>query len=135
LIPLVPLVIIYLTVQQLYSRSSREIKRLESLTRSPLFAHFSESLNGLSTIRAYQLEQQFIKQNQKTLDVNQRCWFAQWMLQRWLGIRLELIGAFIIFFAAIFVVVARGSIEPGTAGLALSYALQVTVFLAFFVTQ
>lgn len=115
------MLIIYIGIQQLYSKSSREVKRVEALTRSPLFAHFSESINGISTIRAYKLEQQFIKHNEKLIDTNMRTWFVQWMLQRWLGLRLEFIGALIILSAGLFMCAAKGVIGAGVIGVTMTY--------------
>src|SRR5690606_26684583 len=99
------------------------------------FAHFSESLNGISTIRSYQVEQQFIKESQKRADTNQRCWFAQWMLMRWLGVRLDTIGALIIFSASIFIVASKGALEEAIAMVALAMGLMAPASMNFFVTQ
>jgi ATP-binding cassette subfamily C (CFTR/MRP) protein 1 len=111
------------------------LKRLDSLTRSPLFSHFSETLTGLSTIRAYSREGYFIHENHKKIDINQKANYPQLVSQRWLAVRLEAIGAVLIFTASIFLIIAKGTIEPGLAGLALTYALQVTGALSWTVRQ
>lgn len=69
---LVPLGKIYHVMQQIYIRSSREVKRLDSISRSPIYAHFSETLAGISTIRSYNKQDEFINHNQNKLDSNQR---------------------------------------------------------------
>lgn len=113
-------------IQQYYRHTNRELKRLGSIARSPLFAHFSETLSGVSTIRAYAEQERFAKENSRKLDLSNKAVYCQLVSQRWLGIRLEFVGRLIVFFASIFAIVSRGSLSSGTAGLALTYALQIT---------
>jgi ATP-binding cassette subfamily C (CFTR/MRP) protein 1 len=135
LIAIAILAIIYIVVHQFYTRTSRELKRLESLAKSPLFAQFVESLTGITTIRAYGLTDVFLKKTQHLLDTHLRTLFAMMMASRWLSVRLELLGALVIFSCSIFVVAAKGTISPATGGLALSYSLSITAALAQLVTQ
>lgn len=134
-IPLVPIFIGCVLVQQMFARSSREVKRLESLSRSPLFSHFSETLTGISTIRAYKLDEQFKAKNLQNVDNNLKCWFAHDMAQRWLAIRLETLSALMVSLTAIVIVATRGMMDPAFAGLSLSYALQISVFISWAVIQ
>jgi ATP-binding cassette subfamily C (CFTR/MRP) protein 1 len=131
LAPMVPVMILYFFVQQYYRRTSRELKRLDSISRSPLFAHFSETLTGISTIRAYRATKRFEKENERKLDMNNMAYFCQLCSQRWLSVRLEFIGTVILTSAAIFCVIGKSlrgflKVDAGLAGLALSYALQIT---------
>eukprot|EP00833_Pecoramyces_ruminatium_P011299 jgi/Orpsp1_1/1185331/evm.model.c7180000093290.1 len=88
-VALIPLLIIYYFVQQFYRSTSRELKRIDSITRSPLYANFSETMLGLPTIRAYCEQERFIKNNQFLIDENNRPQHLQITAQRWLGLRLE----------------------------------------------
>ncbi|KAJ3288221.1 hypothetical protein HDU76_007719, partial [Blyttiomyces sp. JEL0837] len=123
---LVPAVVLYSFLQNYYRATSRELKRLDNVTRSPLFAHFSACFSGLATIRAYGVEELFSKKNRELLDWNNRAYYPLLLTQRWLGMRLEFIASLLIFFAALFAVAARFTVGPGLAGLAISYSLQVT---------
>jgi len=125
-IALVPLLILYYFVQKYYISTSREIKRLESLARSPLYANFTESLQGLPTIRAYSEQNRFIKHNQHLIDENNRPFHLQVTAQRWLGVRLECIGAFLVLFDGIAGLFLKNKLSASILGLSLSYALQVT---------
>lgn len=87
--PLLPLLLIYYFFQTLYVRTSREVKRLESISRSPIFAHFGETMTGLSTIRAYRRQIEFVKTCEDYVNVNNQAVYMQLITQRWLGIRLE----------------------------------------------
>jgi ATP-binding cassette subfamily C (CFTR/MRP) protein 1 len=80
---LVPCLFVYLYFQNRYRRSNRELKRLDSITRSPLFAHFSETLTGLSTIRAYKLQQLFIQTNAERMEAQNRPHFIVLVDERW----------------------------------------------------
>jgi ABC-type multidrug transport system fused ATPase/permease subunit len=135
LIPLAPLLVVYFFMQQIYMRNSRELKRLESISRSPVFAHFSETMTGLSTIRAFCRQSQFVETCANLIDRNNQVTYIQYIVQRWLGLRLETLGAFICFFAALFSVLFRGSMDPSIVGLMLSYSLQITGSLNFAVRQ
>lgn len=132
---LIPIAIVYIGIQQIYSRSTREIKRLESNSRSPLYSHFSESLTGLSTIRAYKKQQEFIRVDQDHLDNYTRCSFLMYVSQRWLSFRLEVLASIIIFGTEVFMCLFKDSFDPNIAGLSLTYALQITSSIGFFVQQ
>ncbi|ORZ35477.1 P-loop containing nucleoside triphosphate hydrolase protein [Catenaria anguillulae PL171] len=134
-IPLVPLLIVYYFVQLFYRRTSRELKRLEALSRSPLFAQYAETLSGTVTIRAYQSEDRFIQRNQELIDRNSSPYFLQFAAQRWLALRLESIGSVMVFFAGFFGVLGLGSVPASLVGLSMSYALSVTSTLAWCVRQ
>jgi ABC-type multidrug transport system fused ATPase/permease subunit len=129
------IIIIYSMIQNYYRMSSRELKRLDALTRSPLFAHFSETLMGLSTIRAYKHQEEFIQGNYMRVDANNRPYFILQCSQRWLGERLEILGALIVFLTAMLGVAARSSLNPSVLGLSLSYAVMITQILSWLVRQ
>lgn len=137
-IMVIPLALVYIGYQKYYLRTSRELKRLDSVSRSPIFAHFQESLGGLSTIRAYGQQKRFVHENEVRNDANLRAFFPSLCVNRWLAMRLELIGAVVILCAAALAVVsvASGSgLSAGMVGLAMSYALQVTGALNWIVRQ
>ena len=103
----------------------RQLKRLESASKSPIFSHFSETQTGVSTIRAYRVQERFVKTMEKKIDDNLTFYFPNNISNRWLALRLELIGNLITVFAALFAVIARKSISAGIAGLSISYSLTV----------
>ena len=138
LIMVIPLAYVYLSYQKYYLRTSRELKRLDSVTRSPIFAHFQESLGGISTIRAYRQENRFALENEWRMDANLRAYFPSISANRWLAVRLEFIGSIIILSSAglAIISVASGSgLSAGMVGLAMSYALQITQSLNWIVRQ
>ncbi|KAI9805220.1 MAG: hypothetical protein M1825_001056 [Sarcosagium campestre] len=135
---IVPLAALYLYIQKYYLRTSRELKRLDSTTKSPIYAHFQESLGGMSTIRAYRQQKRFQLENEWRVDANLRAYFPSINANRWLAVRLEFLGSLIILAAAIFAIinVASGSgLSAGMVGLAMSYALQITQSLNWIVRQ
>ena len=111
-----------------YLATSRELKRLDAVSRSPIFAWFSESLNGLSTIRAFSQQSVFIANNERRVDRNQICYLPSISVNRWLAVRLEFVGATIIFVAAVLSIVAlvTTGVDAGLVGFVLSYALNTT---------
>ncbi|KAJ3985950.1 multidrug resistance-associated ABC transporter [Lentinula detonsa] len=135
LLAVVPLGWFYLTVMKYYLATSRELKRLDAVSRSPIFAWFSESLSGLSTIRAFGQQSIFIANNQRRVDRNQICYLASISVNRWLSIRLEFVGAMIIWIVATLACVAlvTTGVDAGLAGLVLAYALNATSSLNWLV--
>ncbi|KAI8662569.1 hypothetical protein LRP88_06782 [Fusarium phalaenopsidis] len=135
---IIPLSLAYYWIQRYYLRTSRELKRLDSVSRSPIYAHFQESLGGITTIRAYRQQQRFELENEWRVDANLRAYFPSISANRWLAVRLEFIGAVVIFSAAGFFVISvtsYGRPSPGLVGLAMSYALQITTSLNWIVRQ
>lgn len=135
---IIPLSAMYVWIQRYYLRTSRELKRLDSVSRSPIYAHFQESLGGLSTIRAYRQQQKFELENEWRVDANLRAYFPSVSANRWLAIRLEFIGAIVILAAAglAIISVATGTkLSGGMVGLAMSYALSITTSLNWIVRQ
>ena len=135
---IIPLSAVYLYIQRYYLRASRELKRLDSVTRSPIYAHFQESLGGISTIRAFRQQDRFRRENEWRVDTNLRAYYPSVSANRWLAVRLEFMGSVIILAAAGFAIinVASGSgLSAGMVGLAMSYALQITQSLNWIVRQ
>merc|ERR1739838_154817 len=125
-IALVPIFLLYYYVQNFYVKISRQLKRLQSVSRSPIFSHFGETLTGVSTIRAYNMQDTFIRQSSQKVDNNHMSYYPNVVSNRWLAFRLEMVANLIILLAAIFAVADRGNVSAGIIGLSVSYAMQVT---------
>ena len=113
----------YVFLGQFYLHASRDLKRLESVERSPLFQQFGETLSGVTTIRAYGDERRFIRDNLARINTQLRPFIYLWAANRWLSFRTDLLGDFVAFFAGVFVIISLGKIDPGSAGISLSYAI------------
>uniref|UniRef100_A0A8C5GHE0 ATP-binding cassette, sub-family C (CFTR/MRP), member 2 n=1 Tax=Gouania willdenowi TaxID=441366 RepID=A0A8C5GHE0_GOUWI len=130
---LLPLALIYYFVQRFYIATSRQLRRLDSVSRSPIYSHFGETVSGLSVIRAYNHQDRFLKHNEITIDENLKSVYPWIVSNRWLAIRLEFVGNLVVFFAALFAVISRDSLDSGLVGLSISYALNVTQTLNWLV--
>ncbi|KAF9484351.1 ABC transporter [Pholiota conissans] len=125
----------YIYAAAFYRASARELKRLDAVLRSSLYSHFSESLSGLATIRAYGEADRFKNDNEKRVDIENRAYWLTVTNQRWLGIRLDLLGALLTFIVAMLTVGTRFSISPSQTGLVLSYILSVQQAFGWMVRQ
>lgn len=130
---IIPLAFIYFFVQRFYVATSRQLKRLESVSRSPVYSHFSETITGASIIRAYGRQGSFVQLSDSKVDANQKSYYPGIVSNRWLGIRVEFVGNCVVLFAALFAVIGRENLSPGLVGLSVSYALQVTMSLNWMV--
>ena len=128
-----PLAVIYYIVQRIYIGTSRQLKRIDSTSRSPIYNHFSETVNGSTSIRAFGATEQFINESNERVDNNHKCYYPSFTAQRWLSIRLEFLGYCIVFVAALFAVLSRNTLSPGIAGLAISYSMSITNVLGMLV--
>ncbi|XP_031208632.1 canalicular multispecific organic anion transporter 2 [Mastomys coucha] len=129
IVVVLPLAVLYGFVQRFYVATSRQLKRLESISRSPIFSHFSETVTGTSVIRAYGRVQDFKTLSDTKVDNNQKSSYPYIASNRWLGIHVEFVGNCVVLFAALFAVIGRNNLNPGLVGLSVSYALQVTMGL------
>ena len=94
---IIPMAVLFFFIQKIYVNTSRQLKRLESISRSPIYSHFGETLNGVGTIRAFRLQNKFSQHSETLVDNNQVCYFPSIIAQIWLAVRLEFIGRHHIF--------------------------------------
>ncbi|KAL3857785.1 hypothetical protein ACJMK2_012421, partial [Sinanodonta woodiana] len=134
LVTVIPLGILYYLTQRFYIPTSRQLMRIEFKTWSPVCSHFSESIIGRSSIRAYGMTDTFIQQSKDKVDLHQVFYFAGQAIQRWRGVRLDFLGSFIALAASIFAVLSDSS-TGGLVGLSISYALQFTMALNYMVRR
>ncbi|KAM3433621.1 hypothetical protein NHJ13734_006387 [Beauveria thailandica] len=127
--------ILFYAVSVFYLRASRDLKRLESVQRSPLFQQFGETLSGMTTIRAYGVERRFIQENLDKVNTSNRPFIYLWALNRWLAFRADFIGNSVSFFAGVFIILSIGKIDAGAAGISLSYAMSFTDNVLWLVRQ
>ncbi|GAA6008882.1 hypothetical protein JCM11491_003817 [Sporobolomyces phaffii] len=135
LIVVAAILCLYAFAASFYRESARELKRLDNILRSSLYAHFSESLSGLPTVRAYGEIPKFIKQNQNFLDIENRAYYLTVINQRYLGLRLDFFGSCLTFAVAMFSVGTAKSVSPSQTGLVLSYILTVSQAFSWMVRQ
>lgn len=124
LIGIVPVVFLYYILAKRYLMTSRELKRLESVTRSPIYGHFSETLSGVATIRAYGAQDRFVLMNMEKVDINHQSYFFIWAANRWLCLRTDVLAAFVVLCSGIMVIYS--GIEAGWAALTITYAMDFT---------
>jgi ATP-binding cassette subfamily C (CFTR/MRP) protein 1 len=133
LVPLIPLGWAYYLIQKWFRRTSTALQRVTSVLNSPIFADFSQTLSGTSTIRAYEEEDRFFKQCQSSFDSMNAAYLLTQLTNYWLGLRLDIMGGLIgAFVGGIAVATSSANFIPaGWLGLALSYSIEVTGFLKF----
>uniref|UniRef100_A0A670HUX8 ATP binding cassette subfamily C member 1 n=1 Tax=Podarcis muralis TaxID=64176 RepID=A0A670HUX8_PODMU len=131
----IPLGYLYFTVQRYYIASSRQIRRLSGATQTPIISHFSETLVGVSTIRAFGHQERFLNQNKDVVNENMVCFYNNVISSRWLAVRLEFLGNLMVFLAALLAVFAGSKVDSATVGLSITYALNITQSLNFWVRK
>ncbi|KAF9135862.1 hypothetical protein BG015_003214, partial [Linnemannia schmuckeri] len=126
LIAAVFIVIIYGAIGMFYVPISRDLKRLNSNSRSPILNHFNETLVGIATIRAYGFQDRFVTRNLVNVDDNNRTFFLLWSANRWLHWRVDIAGALVAFSTGILILQNSDTIQPGWAAMSLTYSLMFT---------
>lgn len=135
LIPLVPLSIIFVVLRRYFLETSRDVKRLESTTRSPVFSHLSSSLQGLWTIRAYKAEERCQELFDAHQDLHSEAWFLFLTTSRWFAVRLDAICAIFVIVVAFGSLILAKTLDAGQVGLALSYSLTLMGMFQWSVRQ
>ncbi|XP_076579274.1 ATP-binding cassette sub-family C member 4-like [Chaetodon auriga] len=123
LIPVVPLLVIFIFLRRYFLQTSRDIKRLESTTRSPVFSHLSSSLQGLWTIRAFGAEERFQKAFDAHQDLHSGAWFLFLTTSRWFALRLDGMCSIFVTVTTFGCLLLRDQLDAGSVGLALSYSV------------
>ncbi|KAK9823485.1 hypothetical protein WJX72_003089 [[Myrmecia] bisecta] len=129
-----PLIYVYDRTRRLYATTAREVKRLDSLAKSPIFSSFGETLQGLVTVRAFRRQGAMAANNMDLITVSNRAQWAIPLVNRWMAMRMEMIGIAVVFLVTVSAsVVLRRS--AGLAGLAISAGMNVTFLCQWLVRQ
>ncbi|XP_020591769.1 LOW QUALITY PROTEIN: ABC transporter C family member 3-like [Phalaenopsis equestris] len=134
----IPVVGLSFWYQQYYIDTARELARLVGgwwgylLFKAPIIQHFSESLSGSTTIRSFGEESRFINTNSQRLDECNRSRFHINSAMQWLSFHLELLSTIVFAFCLVFLIcLPKGVIDPGLAGLAVTYGLTLNTLQAW----
>ncbi|KAF9255059.1 multidrug resistance-associated ABC transporter [Marasmius fiardii PR-910] len=109
-----------------YLNTGRDLRRMESNSRSPIFSHFGELLEGIVTVRAFSAERQFLDGLHRKIDFTTKMWYGFWMTNRWLLLNFDCIGCLAVFITALFSISRTDDAAAGIAGLCISSALSFT---------
>ncbi|OJI99661.1 hypothetical protein ASPVEDRAFT_163771 [Aspergillus versicolor CBS 583.65] len=120
---------VYLHYSRTYLTASRQIKRLESEAKSPIFDHFDTCLSGLPVIKAFGKVDEYRRQFRQKVDSHARAFWHLWLLNRWLGFRINMIGAAFSALSAALVVSLK-SIDASAAGFAISFTMEISLSMA-----
>ncbi|XP_070581498.1 multidrug resistance-associated protein 1-like [Ptychodera flava] len=131
----IPVAVAYVLLQRIFIATSRQLRRLESVARSPIFSHCSESVIGVSTIRAYGQQERFISDNERKIDDHQVMNYANICSHKWKALRLQLLGNGVVFFGALFAVMARDYLSGGIVALSITNAMGISHCLHWMVNE
>ncbi|KAI8367772.1 ABC transporter type 1, transmembrane domain-containing protein [Blakeslea trispora] len=125
--------IVYLYIGFIYVRASRELKRINDESRPPIFHLYHDTLVGLATIRAYGEEWSMMKKMFDRLDDHMRSFYTLWNTNRWLFVRVELLGALLSLFVGASIVF--NTIDAGLAGIALTLSNSLMEYVYWLMRQ
>ncbi|CAJ0567100.1 unnamed protein product, partial [Mesorhabditis spiculigera] len=128
ILAIIPLTFFYFLILRYFVPTARQLKRLESVKRAPILSTFAETIVGATSIRAYGKVDDTCNSFGYIVDKNIQCRHLTMATNRWLGIRLELLGNIIVLLAALMGVISTrfSVISPGLLGLSVSFALSIT---------
>uniref|UniRef100_A0A2K5R6Y4 ATP-binding cassette sub-family C member 8 n=1 Tax=Cebus imitator TaxID=2715852 RepID=A0A2K5R6Y4_CEBIM len=135
LVALLPLAIVCYFIQKYFRVASRDLQQLDDTTQLPLLSHFAETVEGLTTIRAFRYEARFQQKLLEYTDSNNIASLFLTAANRWLEVRMEYIGACVVLIAAVTSISnsLHRELSAGLVGLGLTYALMVSNYLNWMV--
>ncbi|KAH9476699.1 ABC transporter 7 [Psilocybe cubensis] len=108
-----------------YLNTGRDLRRMESNSRSPIFSDFGELLEGIVTVRAFSAERRFLDNLHKKIDVTTKMWYTFWMTNRWLLLNFDALGALSVLVTTLFSIATLAN-GAGLAGLCITSAMAFT---------
>ncbi|KAG0179987.1 hypothetical protein DFQ28_002186 [Apophysomyces sp. BC1034] len=125
-IPMTIITVVNIIAGRKFIGASRELKRADSVTRSPIFSHYTETLAGITTIRAFGATSRFMKTMLRHIDMNAKPYYYIWIVDRWISIRFSSMGASVCLLTGIIILFNLDSLDAATAGFCLSFVLVYT---------
>lgn len=126
LVPMLAVAVINVYLGMMFVSASRELKRMDSVSRSPLFSNFTETIVGVATIRAFGATRQFLQDMLNYIDTNARPYYYQWLTNRWVSTRFAFTGALINMLTGIIILLSVDKMDASLAGFCLSFVLLFT---------
>ncbi|WVW80972.1 hypothetical protein I302_102963 [Kwoniella bestiolae CBS 10118] len=117
LVPAAVISYLYYQYSVVYLRVGRSLRRLEATLKSPIFSGFAELLDGVISVRAFSVEARFMKQLCEQVDKTHQAFYYYWMMNRWLLLRFDVLGAISVFLTTLFAL--SGAVPAGSAGMAI----------------
>eukprot|EP00080_Pristionchus_pacificus_P000952 PDM60972.1 mrp-6 [Pristionchus pacificus] len=134
-LPTLPLVAVFYLFRQVYLATSRDVKRLEATSRSPLYSHISALMNGLVTIRAFGCEKSVLEKYHEMQNVSVASFYLGIASSRWFAIWIDWLVNVFLAFVAFFCIFFKDAISSGEVALMLVYAVQLTGFFSWIMRQ
>ncbi|SPT16941.1 unnamed protein product [Triticum aestivum] len=131
-IAVIPLLLLNIWYRNRYLATSRELTRLEGVTKAPVIDHFTETVVGATTIRCFKKENEFFQENLDRINSSLRMYFHNYAANEWLGFRLELIGTLVLSITAFLMIsLPSNFIKKEFVGMSLSYGLSLNSLVYF----
>ena len=132
---ILPLSFAFVQLRQTFLASARELKRMESIAKSPIYAAFAAQLRGLVTLRAFRAGPRLSQEFLDSLDAYGRAWISWLLVSRWLGFRLDSLAFCVLASCAVGAVITSSTADPGLVGIALTYAIMLSGGFQYLVRQ
>ncbi|KAL9960216.1 hypothetical protein ACROYT_G033643 [Oculina patagonica] len=127
----VPFTALSLYLGRRHLRATREIKRIEAITSSLVCTHVADTIQGITTIRVYKRQEDFIEQFYSYQDRNNKAWYCYFASLKWLGVRLDILSAFLVAVVTLAATFLSG--DAALSGLSISYCLQLTTTVCWMI--
>ncbi|TRM63381.1 P-loop containing nucleoside triphosphate hydrolase protein [Schizophyllum amplum] len=124
----------YYQVGKVYGQTSRDMRRLDSVTRSPLYSLYGETISGVTILRAFGASTKFMRDMLRCVDTNANPYYWMWGVNRWLSVRFNLLSSVVVGVAAV-VIMLTPRVDAAFAGFALAFANSITGDLLFMVRR
>ncbi|KAH7096201.1 multidrug resistance-associated ABC transporter [Auriculariales sp. MPI-PUGE-AT-0066] len=126
--------VVYWNVAKIYGQTSRDMRRLDSVTRSPLYSIYGETIGGVAVIRAFGSGSKFLRDMLRCVDTNMNPYQHMWSVNRWLSARFNLLSSAVLGVTGVAVMLTPG-VDASLAGFALAFASTITSDLLFLVRR
>ncbi|XP_063238702.1 ATP-binding cassette sub-family C member 5-like isoform X1 [Bacillus rossius redtenbacheri] len=126
IIPLLVLAVVYYFISKIFRVAVRDLKRLETVSRSPIFSWVSTTVQGLTSIHAFNKEGEFTEKFMQMFDENTTCLFLSSIAMRWLAVRVDSLAVCTVCVTSFLVIFLHGQVPAALAGLALAYSSQIS---------
>ncbi|CAE6528569.1 unnamed protein product [Rhizoctonia solani] len=125
---------LYYNISKVYGQTSRDMRRLDSVTRSPLYSIYGETIAGVTVIRAFGASSMFLREMLRCVDTNASPYYGMWSVNRWLSVRFNILSAAIVAITGVVMLIDK-NVDASFAGFALAFASTITGDLLFMVRR